>query len=149
MYRHYLRQFILVLSIFLCTYGISSSSDLSITVWKSPTCGCCQAWVDYLIKNDFNVTTHDVADVVPIKNKLGLTNPELYSCHTAYINGYVIEGHVPISDIEKLLVERPNILGITAPGMPLMSPGMNSITPKNYDVLQFNSKQQSEVFSSY
>ena len=116
---------------------------------KTPTCGCCQAWVDYLEDNGFRVTAHDVDDVTPIKQELGLTNPALYSCHTALIDGYIVEGHVPASDIKRLLAERPEIVGITAPGMPQMSPGMHSLEPKGYDVLQFNSHQQLSIFSRY
>ena len=92
---------------------------------------------------------HDVGDVTPFKRHLGLTNPELYSCHTALSDGYVIEGHVPASDIRRLIAERPDILGLTAPGMPKMSPGMHSVEPKGYDVLQLDKLQQLSVFSRY
>ncbi len=141
----------IVFSLFLLGSTLSTgfASESSITVWKTPTCGCCQAWVDYLGDNGFAVTAYDVEDVVPIKQELGLTNPALYSCHTALIDGYIVEGHVPVSDIRRLLAERPEIIGITAPGMPQMSPGMHSIEPKGYDVLQINSHQQLRVFSRY
>tara|TARA_B100002003_G_scaffold198352_1_gene188996 strand:- start:222 stop:677 length:456 start_codon:yes stop_codon:yes gene_type:complete len=141
----------IVFSLFLLgsTLSVGFASELSITVWKTSTCGCCLAWVDYLGNNGFAVTAYDVEDVVPIKQELGLTNPALYSCHTALIDGYIVEGHVPVSDIRRLLAERPEIIGITAPGMPQMSPGMHSIEPKGYDVLQFNSHQQLRVFSRY
>jgi|TARA_B100001971_G_scaffold94305_1_gene87114 hypothetical protein len=141
----------IVFSLFLLgsTLSVGFASELSITVWKTSTCGCCLAWVDYLGNNGFTVTAYDVEDVVPIKQELGLTNPALYSCHTALIDGYIVEGHVPVSDIRRLLAERPEIIGITAPGMPQMSPGMHSIEPKGYDVLQFNSHQQLRVFSRY
>ena len=141
----------IVFSLFLLGSTLSTgfASESSITVWKTPTCGCCLAWVDYLGNNGFTVTAYDVEDVVPIKQELGLTNPALYSCHTALIDGYIVEGHVPVSDIRRLLAERPEIIGITAPGMPQMSPGMHSIEPKGYDVLQFNSHQQLRVFSRY
>ena len=138
-------------SLFLvgCTLNAGFASELPITVWKTASCGCCQAWVDYLVDNGFTVTAHNVEDVTPMKQQLGLTNPALYSCHTALIDGYIIEGHVPASDIKRLLAERPKIVGITAPGMPQMSPGMHSIEPKGYDVLQFNSHQQLSIFSRY
>ena len=125
------------------------SVEPTITVWKSASCGCCQRWVDYLQDDGFEVTTHNVDDVVSIKQKLGITNSELYSCHTAKVGGYIIEGHVPASDIRRLLNERPKLMGLTAPGMPQMSPGMCSIDPKGYNVLQFNEKQETSVFSSY
>ena len=125
------------------------SAEPTITVWKSASCGCCQKWVDYLQDEGFEVTAHNVDDVVSIKRKLGMTDPALYSCHTAKGGGYIIEGHVPASDIRRLLNERPKLMGLAAPGMPQMSPGMFSIEPKGYDVLQFNTEQEVSVFSSY
>ena len=125
------------------------SFESTITVWKSASCGCCQRWVDYLQDEGFEVIVHNVEDVVSIKQKLGITNPAIYSCHTAKVGGYIIEGHVPASDIRRLLNERPKLMGLAAPGMPQMSPGMLSIEPKGYDVLQFNTKQETSVFSSY
>lgn len=125
------------------------SAEPTITVWKSASCGCCQQWVDYLQDEGFEVTAHNVDDVVSIKRKLGMTDPALYSCHTAKVGGYLIEGHVPASDIRRLLDDRPTLVGLAAPGMPQMSPGMLSIEPKGYDVLQFNAKLETSVFSSY
>ena len=144
-----MRKLFLVVLLFGFSIGVVFSSELGITVWKSATCGCCQKWVDYLRDRGFDVVVHDVGDVTPFKRHLGLTNPELYSCHTALIDGYVIEGHVPASDIRRLIAERPDILGLTAPGMPKMSPGMHSVEPKGYDVLQFDELQQLSVFSHY
>lgn len=120
-----------------------------MVVYKSPTCGCCQGWVDYVEKAGFavNAINHDNVDAIKVKH--GLTDPALKSCHTAIVDGYVIEGHVPVSDIERLLAERPDIIGLTAPGMPMMSPGMNSEIPKDYDVLAFDKHGKSRVFSSY
>ena len=149
MIKDFFRRIIFSVILLGCSLNIGHASELPITVWKTPTCGCCQAWVDYLEDNGFSVTAHDVDDVTPIKKELGLTNPALYSCHTALIDGYIVEGHVPVADIKRLLAERPEIVGITAPGMPQMSPGMRSIEPKGYDVLQFNSQQQLMIFSRY
>jgi len=149
MIKDFVRRITYFLILLGCTLNTGLASELPITVWKTPTCGCCQAWVDYLTENGFSATAYDVEDVVPIKQELGLTNPALYSCHTALIDGYIVEGHVPVSDIKRLLTERPEIIGITAPGMPQMSPGMHSIEPKGYDVLQFNSQQQIKIFSRY
>jgi|TARA_B110001454_G_scaffold70758_2_gene68871 hypothetical protein len=135
----------------ICAFVMNSafSVEPTITVWKSASCGCCQRWVDYLQDDGFEVTAHNVDDVVSIKQKLGMTNSALYSCHTAKVGGYIIEGHVPASDIRRLLDERPKLMGLAAPGMPQMSPGMLSIEPKGYDVLQFNAKLETSVFSSY
>ena len=140
---------IVLVMVFSFAINSAFSAEPTITVWKSASCGCCQRWVDYLQDDGFEVTTHNVDDVVSIKQKLGFTNSELYSCHTAKVGGYIIEGHVPASDIRRLLNERPKLMGLTAPGMPQMSPGMFSIEPKGYDVLQFNAEQEVSVFSSY
>ncbi len=120
-----------------------------ISVYKSPSCGCCQGWVDYLKTKGFRVETHNVEDVDRIKAEHGLTDPNLKSCHTAIVDGYVVEGHVPADDIWRLLTERPDVLGITAPGMPMMSPGMNSIEPQGFDVLSFDSEGATRVYSRY
>ncbi len=129
--------------------GSASASTPDMVVYKSPTCGCCQGWVEYLDRAGLKIKAVNVNDMDAIKQQHGLTNPALKSCHTAVIDGYVIEGHVPVSDIERLLKERPNVVGITAPGMPQLSPGMASEIPKNYDVLTFDKNGDSEVFSSY
>ncbi len=120
-----------------------------MVVYKSPTCGCCQAWVSYVEDAGFAVKTIDTDNVDAIKSEHGLTDPSLKSCHTAVVDGYVIEGHVPVSDIERLLAERPAIVGLTAPGMPMMSPGMASETPKDYDVIAFDKNGRTRIYSSY
>jgi len=140
---------IVLVMVFAFAMKLAFSIGPTITVWKSASCGCCQRWVDYLQDEGFEVIAHNVEDVVSIKQKLGITNPAIYSCHTAKVGGYIIEGHVPASDIRRLLNERPKLMGLAAPGMPQMSPGMLSIEPKGYDVLQFNTKQETSVFSSY
>ena len=140
---------IVLVVVFAFVMNPAFSAEPTITVWKSASCGCCQRWVDYLQDDGFEVTAHNVDDVVSIKHKLGMANPALYSCHTAKVGGYIIEGHVPASDIRRLLDERPKWMGLAAPGMPQMSPGMLSIEPKGYDVLQFSRKQETSVFSSY
>ena len=139
--------FIILLMAFIGSEKVSAEDK--VVVWKSPTCGCCEAWVTYLEDEGFNVVSHNIENVVPIKNRLGLKDPALYSCHTAVVSGYVIEGHVPAMDIRRLLNERPDILGLTAPGMPQLSPGMASIIPKNSDVLSFNEAPQAEAYSRY
>ena len=140
---------IVLVMVFAFVMNPAFSAEPTITVWKSASCGCCQRWVDYLQDEGFEVTAHNVDDVVSIKRKLGMTDPALYSCHTAKVGGYLIEGHVPASDIRRLLDDRPTLVGLAAPGMPQMSPGMLSIEPKGYDVLQFNAKLETSVYSSY
>lgn len=108
----------------------------TITVWKSPTCGCCGGWVSYMRGKGYPVNVNLVADPDAIKAKLGV--PEaLYSCHTAKIDDYLVEGHVPESAVAKLLVERPNLKGIALPGMPAGSPGMDGI-PGVYRIVGFD-----------
>ena len=105
-----------------------------VEVWRSPTCGCCGEWVKHLQKNGFATKVHMVEDTAPVRRAAGM--PErLGSCHTAKVEGYVIEGHVPASDIRRLLAEKPKALGLTAPGMPAGSPGMDLPNSPPYDVL--------------
>lgn len=94
-----------------------------VRVYRSPTCGCCGDWVTHLRQNGFEVEVQEVDDLEPIALRLGVPE-QLRSCHTGEIGGYFVEGHVPAADIQRLLAERPNALGITVPGMPIGSPGM-------------------------
>jgi len=142
-------KFYISLVVMLFQIGPVIADNIKIDVWKSPSCGCCQGWVDYLDGNGFDVTTHHSDKMSQIKHDLGITDQSLHSCHTAKMGNYLIEGHVPISDIRRLLAEKPDILGLSAPGMPAMSPGMGSIEPKGYDVLQFDQLQKSSIFTSY
>ena len=121
-----------------------------ITVHKSPSCGCCGKWVDYLRKEGFEVKAIDEANLTPIKEKAGV-KPEMASCHTAMVDGYVLEGHVPADVIAKLLAERPaGVVGLAVPGMPMGSPGMESAdgfkTP--YQVMAFTQDGQSRVYAT-
>ena len=148
-----------VLFLTLCVIGFATpafaadpaTSAQPITVYKTPSCGCCQAWVDYLGRNGFDVTAHNLDELTTVKQRLGFTNPALYSCHTAVVDGYVIEGHVPAADILRLLDERPPLLGLTAPDMPRYSPGMMSEQPRGYDVLGIgkDGAAAAGVFSRY
>ncbi|MER2165910.1 MULTISPECIES: DUF411 domain-containing protein [Stenotrophomonas] len=94
-----------------------------ITVHKTPTCGCCNAWIDHVREAGFAVNVHDMEDLGPVKERLGVPYAK-GSCHTAQVEGYVIEGHVPAADIKRLLEEKPDARGLVLPGMPLGSPGM-------------------------
>lgn len=94
-----------------------------ILVHKTPTCGCCKVWVEHLIADGFAVEVRDVDDLGPVKTRVGVPAGK-GSCHTAEVEGYFVEGHVPAEDIRRLLAERPQARGITVPGMPLGSPGM-------------------------
>jgi len=120
----------------------------SITVYKSPTCGCCTKWIKYLQANGFKVEAIDLQDMSAVKVEAGISR-QLASCHTAKVGGYVVEGHVPADDIKRLLKERPDVVGLTVPGMPMGSPGMEGHREDNYDVLTFTRTGETSVFSRY
>jgi hypothetical protein len=118
-------------------------------VYKSPTCGCCDGWVDHIRAAGFTVIERDTSDVGAVKDRLGVL-PSLGSCHTAIVAGYVVEGHVPADDVIRLLEERPAIVGIAVPGMPAGSPGMESARPfVPYDVIAFDKNGRTNVFSRH
>lgn len=126
-----------------------AEDDLNIKVYKSPTCGCCGDWIDHLEENGFEVDVTDTNDMNTIKQDAGLT-PQLASCHTAFIDDYVIEGHVPATDIRRLVEKKPMAHGLSVPGMPAGSPGMEMGDRKdNYQVLLFNKAGQTRVFADY
>jgi hypothetical protein len=101
----------------------ASASAVQVTLYKNPQCSCCEGYVAYLKENGFTVESKPTNDLAEISRKAGV--PEAFQgCHTAFIEGYVVDGHVPIEAIRKLLAEHPAIAGITLPGMPLGSPGM-------------------------
>jgi len=121
-----------------------------VTVYKSATCGCCSKWITHLENEGFKVVSHNKEDMNSVKKEAGL-QPELASCHTAFVDGYVIEGHVPASDIKRLLTQKLAVLGLTAPGMPQKSPGMQPAgnVPQGFDVLAFDKAGKTTVFESY
>lgn len=119
-----------------------------VQVYKTPTCSCCSKWVQHLRGNGFQVSVQDVADTVVYRRKYGV--PEaLLSCHTAVVEGYSLEGHVPASDIQRLLRERPKAKGLAVPGMPAGSPGMESTRSEAYAVMIFDDKGRSSVYQRY
>jgi hypothetical protein len=120
--------------------------DNDIDIWKSPTCGCCKLWVDHMRANGFRPRTQDVADVTPFKRKYGVP-VALESCHTAIVAGYAIEGHVPADVVRQLLKQRPQILGLAVPGMPMGSPGMEGSRKDPYDVVAFDKSGKGSVFA--
>jgi hypothetical protein len=119
----------------------------TVQVYKSPFCGCCEGWVEHLRETGLAVTVQDLDDLTAIKRMAGVPD-QLQSCHTAVVEGYTVEGHVPAVAIERLLRERPDIDGLAAPGMPAGSPGMPSPTPERYDVMAFDGDEAS-VFGSF
>ncbi|MET0105131.1 MAG: DUF411 domain-containing protein [Sedimenticola sp.] len=118
-----------------------------IVVYKSPTCGCCNDWIKHLKENGFSVEAHNKQNMSEIKNELGVPR-RLQSCHTAKVNGYVIEGHVPADLITKMLREKPQIKGLSVPGMPMGSPGMEGPRKDDYDIVMFSENGKTSVYAS-
>jgi hypothetical protein len=122
----------------------------SVEVYKDPSCGCCSKWVEHLQANGFTVKTTDRADLAELKAKHRVPQ-KVQSCHMALVNGYVVEGHVPAEDVKRLLKERPAIVGIAVPGMPIGSPGMEvaGMKAQPFDVMAFDKAGQTRVFASH
>jgi hypothetical protein len=120
----------------------------SMQVYKSRTCGCCNKWIDHVRAAGFSVDATDVDDVQPYKRQYNVP-AQLGSCHTALVERYVIEGHVPADDIIRLLRERPEVLGLAVPGMPMGSPGMEGPTAEPYDTLAFAADGTTSVFATH
>ncbi|SEK37728.1 DUF411 domain-containing protein [Nitrosovibrio tenuis] len=119
----------------------------TVEVYKSSTCKCCAKWVDHMRANGFTVNTHDVGNK-EARERAGIST-NLGSCHTALVDGYAIEGHVPAEDIKRFLKERPRAIGLTAPGMPHGSPGMEGARSDPYDVLLINKQGDTTVYSRH
>ena len=150
------RHLLLTLTLAL-TLGLSGAAQTAratqtaMEVFKTSTCGCCGKWVEHMRAAGFAVTFTDIdqAELDRVKAKHGVAR-ELHSCHTALVDGYVIEGHVPASEVRRLLTERPKVAGLAVPGMPLGSPGMevSGVKAQPYDVLSFQKNGGSRVFST-
>lgn len=119
-----------------------------VTVYKSPSCGCCQKWVDYLVASGFQVKTVDLDDMSEIKAASGVPR-SLQTCHTAVVEGYVVEGHVPADALKKLLHDRPKVAGIAVAGMPVGSPGMEvpGTPAQPYEVIAWDKAGKASVFA--
>ena len=122
----------------------------TVQVYKSPTCGCCANWVKHLQQHGFTTRVTETDDVASIKTQRGVP-ARVQSCHTAVVDGYVIEGHVPAADVQRLLRERPAVAGLAVPGMPIGSPGMEvpGQKPQAYDVVAFDKQGQTRVYASH
>jgi hypothetical protein len=124
------------------------AADPRMTVYKTPTCGCCSKWVDHARAQGFRVTVHDVPSTADYQRKYGIPE-KLRSCHTAVIGNYAIEGHVPAADVKRLLKTRPRAKGLAVPGMPLGSPGMEGHRRDAYSVLLFDADGGISVYQRY
>ena len=138
-----------ILSLMLITSSIFAMEGKTMTVYKSPTCGCCSDWIDIMKTKGFKIDVIETNEVNNIKQKAGLQAGQT-SCHTAFVDGYVVEGHVDYSAVKKMLVEKPNILGITVPGMPIGSPGMEQGNTKQaYNILYVNKDGSTGVYEAH
>ena len=119
-----------------------------VTVYKTPTCGCCSKWVDHMREAGFTVNATDLDDLSSIKDQFSVA-PENQSCHTAVVGGYVVEGHVPADVVRRMLSEKPDIAGIAVPGMPIGSPGMEveGRPADRYDIVAFDKNGQRSVYA--
>lgn len=119
----------------------------AMVVYKSPSCGCCKLWVDHLRAAGFAVSVRDQADVSGVKTRYRVPG-RLHSCHTAIVAGYVIEGHVPADLVQKLLKDKPPVVGLAVPGMPSGSPGMEGGAKEPYEVLTFDAAGKTTVYDT-
>ena len=122
----------------------------TLTVYKSRTCGCCQKWVEHIQARGFATVVHDEEAMDTVKDTLGVPQG-VRSCHTAHVDNYLIEGHVPAEDIQRLLEERPKVLGLAVPGMPSSTPGMlePGAKPEPYEVVSFQPDGTTRVYARH
>jgi len=141
-----------VVALILSGTALNRSAEAApqITVYKSPACGCCHDWIDHLESEGFQVTAVDADNMPVIKAANGIT-AQMSSCHTALVDGYVVEGHVPASTLKRFLAEKPEMAGLTVPGMPVGSPGMEMPGQPNqpYDVLSIDPAGNTRVYESF
>ena len=132
----------------LVTYPLATLAEKGplVQVYKSRTCNCCSKWVDHMIEAGFTVEATNVDDVGAYKLEFGLPL-KLQSCHTAMVEGYIVEGHVPADDVIRLLREKPELKGIAVPGMPIGSPGMEGPNPDTYQVIAFDKERNLSVWA--
>ncbi len=147
------RTAIIVLSFSLLAAGAVGVSMLQgrqalplMVVYKSPTCGCCVKWAQRMKDAGFDVETRDLDNMGGIKQNYGIPKA-VTSCHTAVVEGYVVEGHVPGRYVKRLLEEKPDVLGLAVPGMPIGSPGMEGPNPQSYDVLKIKRDKTTSVYA--
>ncbi|OCH14622.1 DUF411 domain-containing protein [Aliivibrio sp. 1S128] len=127
----------------------SAFASTEVVVYKSPYCGCCTEWVEHMEENGFTVKIEDHENMNPIKERLGV-DPSLASCHTAVINDYVFEGHIPADDIKQFLAEPRDFKGLAVPGMPMGSPGMEYGDKKDrYQVVAFKENGKLALFNTH
>ncbi|MBC9070660.1 DUF411 domain-containing protein [Thauera sp. CAU 1555] len=139
----------LALGLALGTALPALASGEEVTMFKDPNCGCCGKWADHMRANGFQVKEIATREMGAVKRQAGVPQ-ELGSCHTAKVGGYIVEGHVPAADVKRLLADKPPVVGVSAPGMPMGSPGMEGPYPADrYDVVSFDRDGKTVVFASH
>lgn len=129
--------------------SLAANALPQVDVYKSPSCGCCGAWVDHLKAAGFPVKVIEVDDTTVTRKRYGLPD-KFGSCHTGIVNGYVVEGHVPAAEVKRLLAMRPKAIGLSVPGMPVGSPGMEVGDRRDpYDVFLIDASGRETVFAHY
>ena len=146
--RIVLSSALFALALLQTSAGASAAEGRAMTIWKTPWCGCCHEWAEAMQKAGYEVKVNDLEDLTPIKRQAGVP-AAMEGCHTAAIEGYFLEGHVPLEAIDKLLVERPAIAGIATPGMPQGSLGMGDDPQARYDVFAVPADAKSTPFVYY
>jgi hypothetical protein len=141
------RRGALLLAALAATGAAQAAPATRVTVWKDPACSCCDGWVRHMRQAGFEVTVHEVDDVGPLKATSGVPDA-LWSCHTALVEGYAIEGHVPAADLRRLLAERPRARGLAVPGMPASAPGMDR-PGKPYEVVLFGAAEGDRIWARH
>ena len=143
------RRTLIASALAAATLPLQAQTTRLVEVWKDPDCGCCKEWVKHLQANGFQVIAHDVDGPADMRAKLGM--PDAYgSCHTARVQGYLLEGHVPAREVKRLLAERPQAIGLAVPAMPVGSPGMEVGNRQDpYDVLLVTANGRASVYQSY
>jgi hypothetical protein len=144
------RQFPAFLALLMmgATGALQAQALQTVDLYKSPACGCCVKWADHMRDAGFTVKTHEVTDIPGNRKKLGMPD-KLGSCHTSKVGNYVIEGHVPASDIKRLLKENTKALGLAVPSMPPGSPGMDIPNSPPYDTLLVQADGATRVFDKH
>jgi len=131
----------------LATRTAAPAQATKIVVYKDATCGCCVHWIDHVKAAGFRVSVRNRTDLTDIKGRYGVT-PALMSCHTAVVDGYAVEGHVPADVIQRLLRERPAVVGIAVPGMPAGAPGMEGLVRESYSVVTFDRSGVTRIYAT-
>jgi hypothetical protein len=152
-YRVFARQTSLALLVLIASASAPSpvrpTGADRIIVFKDPNCGCCKSWIEHLRNHGFDVIARDTNDVSSVKRRAHVPS-QLHSCHTAFVKGYVVEGHVPAADIARVIREKPKIVGVAVPGMPAGSPGMEvGDRMERYDVVTFGRDGSTRTYARH